>query len=140
MKPVHFIRARAVSLLRPSRQTSQSRKTAAPKIKSEADLRDYALFRRQACHFLPGGRIGNAQPQRRHDRGKQRETGKRIKAAGEATAVILCPADHAWAEETAEIADRIDPGDSGCCGGPGQNHWRHGPKRALRAVETNRGD
>src|SRR5277367_2915366 len=67
-------------------------------------------------HFLIGiptrRRIWNPQPEGRDDGGDQREPGKRVEAAGKAAGILLGPADRGRPEETAEIANRIDPGDA----------------------------
>ena len=82
-------------------------------------VREFALFRRDAGHLL-ADRIGNAQLQRGNDGRHQGKAGQRIKSAGEAAGIVLRPTDHRRPEEAAEIADGIDPGDSGAAAVSGQ--------------------
>src|SRR6516225_7415761 len=80
------------------------------------------------------------QPKRRYRRRQDRESRKHVKPAGEAAGIVLDPADHGGAEETAEIAERVYPGDAGSCGGAGQEHGWHRPEWALRTVKPDRGN
>src|SRR5580704_19165512 len=72
-----------------------------------------ALLRRHAGELPgPSDRTFEIQPQRAHRR-HHREAGEEIEPGGKASSIGLDPADGTRAEEAAEIADAVDPGDAG---------------------------
>src|SRR5258705_11177460 len=81
----------------------------------------------------------NMQKQRATDCRYQTEQSEPIKSTRVVAGQVFHNADIPRAEETSEIADRVDPGNACCKPGATEKHCSHGEKRALEAIKTHRG-
>ena len=79
-------------------------------------------------------RRGQNQRRRKQAGGPQSEIGKSHGSCG-----VTNASDQEWAEVTGQIADRINPRDSGRSGGARQDRGWQGPERLLGAHEGHRG-
>src|SRR5580704_7758020 len=101
---------------------SRSRKPASARSAKARSSRRWSLLRRHARELArPGDRAFEIEPERAHGR-YQREAGEEIEPGGKASGIGFDPADGTRAEEAAEIADAVDPGDAGRRRTAGQDH------------------
>src|SRR6516162_478901 len=72
------------------------------------------------------------------DRGQQSAGGQEVEPGLEASRAVLDPTDDERPDVAAEIADRVDEGDSTRGRRPGEEQRRQRPERRLRAVKPDR--
>src|SRR6202048_4550149 len=84
--------------------------------------------------------VRDMQEERADEGGDQTKQGQSIHPAREAARPVFHQAHIPRAEEAAEIAERIDPGNAGRQASAGEEHRWHGKERSLGAVEPHRRD
>src|ERR1700732_3514373 len=79
--------------------------------------------------------VRDMQEERADEGGDQTKQGQSIQPAREAARPVFHQAHIPRAEEAAEIAERIDPGNAGRQAGANEEHRWHGKERSLGAVD-----